>query len=356
MRKFYKALSLFDFITNPMKDIEIFGMFGQGNLGDEAMLVAALKCLPSKRCTPWLSYPNRPALNAVIRRRVRKHLLIGGGTLIHGGNTGWLDYVEMRSQQDTHVSFFGTGMAFTQDQIVNSSPAYQRWRSVLGRSQEIHLRGPHSVALCQRMGFHADVFGDFAFLLHSTDIPVRNHGERNETIGLNIGNCLGNQGLFEDAVVAIVKRLSGEHRLVFHVVVSADMEATHHVINRAGLSEGSYEIEEHYFDPLAFMHAIRSYRAFIGLKLHAAGLAMVAGVPTLMIAYLPKCLDFMAPLSTRDHMLLKLPLDIEVAFSKIHEVLARPADFVVDGEIAAIAARQRRTLEQVYLRVRHHHP
>lgn len=36
-----KILSLLDFLANPARDIEIFGMFGPGNLGDEAMRVPA---------------------------------------------------------------------------------------------------------------------------------------------------------------------------------------------------------------------------------------------------------------------------------------------------------------------------
>ncbi|MCE8471781.1 hypothetical protein LZ189_22505, partial [Rhodovulum sulfidophilum] len=91
MGKIAKAAELLDFLVNPFRDIELFGMFGPGNLGDEAMLVAALDSLPRRRCTPWQSYPNRPALNRLIRNRRRRHLLVGGGTLIHGGRTGWLD-------------------------------------------------------------------------------------------------------------------------------------------------------------------------------------------------------------------------------------------------------------------------
>lgn len=349
MGKIEKAAELLDFLVNPSRDIELFGMFGPGNLGDEAMLVAALDSLPPRRCTPWQSYPNRPALNRLIRNRRRRHLLVGGGTLIHGGRTGWLDYVEMRSRQGARVSFFGTGMAFTDEQIAGESEAFRRWRAVLDRSQEVHLRGPQSVELCRRMGVQADIFGDFAFLLHRPDIPVRDHGARSDAIGLNVGNCLGDQAAYEEACVALVRHLHSSHRLVFYVVVDTDMAATRRVIERAALPEDGFSIERHYFDPYGFMRSIRNLRAFIGLKLHAAGLAMIAGVPALMVAYQPKSRDFMAPLGKAEQLLIDLPVEAGEFLSRAADLLDRPEDFLVEDRIAAIAADQRKKLEAVYM-------
>ncbi|WP_414899088.1 polysaccharide pyruvyl transferase family protein [Rhodovulum sp. YEN HP10] len=349
MGKTGKAADLLNFLANPRKDIEIFGMFGPGNLGDEAMLVAALDSLPRTRCTPWQSYPNRPLLNRLIRDRRHRDLLVGGGTLIHGGRTGWLDYVEMRSRQGARVSFFGTGMAFTDAQIAGESEAFRRWRAVLERSQEVHLRGPQSVALCRHMGVQADIFGDFAFLLHRPDIPLRDHGARRDAIGLNVGNCLGDQAAYEEACIALVRHLQSRHRLVFYVVVDTDMAATRRVIERAALPEAGFSIERHYVDPYGFMHSVRNLRAFIGLKLHAAGLAMIAGVPALMIAYQPKSRDFMAPLGKTDHLLIDLPVEAGELLSKAADVLERPEDFLVEDRIASIAAAQREKLEAVYM-------
>lgn len=115
-----KVHGLLDFLLNPRKDIEIFGMFGPGNLGDEAMLVAALATLPAYRCISWKSYPRYPLLNTLVRKRARKHLLVAGGTLIHGGDTAWLDYVEMRAMQGSEVSFLGTGIAFNDHEVGRS--------------------------------------------------------------------------------------------------------------------------------------------------------------------------------------------------------------------------------------------
>lgn len=349
MTKLQKIASTLDFLANPFKDIEVFGMFGPGNLGDEAMLVAALQTLPPGRCTHWQDRAARPALKRLLDRRRRTHLLVGGGTLIHGGNTKWLDYVEMRARQGTRVSFFGTGIAFLPDQIATEAPPFRRWREVLRGSAEVHLRGPQSVDLARKMGAQAQVFGDFAFLLHDPALPLPDHAAREDTIGINLGNCLGDQAQFEAACTDLVRALARQHRLVFYAVVESDLEATRRVMQAAGLDEGRHPVRRFYFDPNAFMQSVRAHRAFIGLKLHAAGLAMVAGVPTLMVAYKPKSLDFMAPLGADSRMLLTLPMDAADTLARVEAMLADPAAFVVEPAIAALAASQRATLRRVYL-------
>lgn len=345
---FNKVSGLLDYLLNPRKDIEIFGMFGPGNLGDEAMLVAALATLPAHRCVSWKSYPQYPMLDTLLKKKARKHLLVAGGTLIHGGDTAWLDYVEMRAMQGSEVSFLGTGIAFN-DHEVGQSDQWNRWGYVLRGAKEVHLRGPASVDFASRMGARADVFGDFAFLLHEEAIPLKNHEDRDAVIGVNLGYCLGDQQRFEDTAVELLNRISTDHRIVFHAVVRSDLEVIGRVAARAGLDAGRARIEEHYFDPLGFMWSIRCYRAFIGLKLHAAGLAMVAGLPTVMLAYLPKCHDFMAPLEAPNCVVVDLPMKVEAVISSLEQVLAKPADYVVEGKIGAVAAQQRRTLKKIYL-------
>lgn len=199
------------------------------------------------------------------------------------------------------------------------------------------------------MDARADVFGDFAFLLHDEAIPLKKHEDRDAVIGVNLGHCLGDQQKFEDTAVELLKRISTDHRVVFHAVVRSDLEVIGRVAARAGLDAGRARIEEHYFDPLAFMRSVRRYRAFFGLKLHAAGLAMVAGVPTVMFAYLPKCHDLMAPLGAPKSVVIDLPMELDTVFSSLESVLRDPPSFTVERRIAAIAAQQRLTANRIYL-------
>ena len=348
MTRLGKLAHLLDRTLNPLRSIEIFGMFGPGNLGDEAMLVAAHKHLPRYRCSSYRTYFERPVLKAVLRQRPLSDLLVGGGTLIHGGNAGWLDYVEMMSQRRSKVSFLGTGMAFLPEQIEDPSPAFERWARIFERSDEIHLRGPHSAALAQRMCGRGEVFGDFAFLLHTPEMINSNHASRENVVGINVGECLGDQAEFERQIVRLIRHVTARAFIVFHAVVESDVPVINRVIAQSGAPSSAYRVETHYFDPIAFMARVRNYRAFLGLKMHAAGLALICGVPSLVIAYLPKVRDFLEPLGNADDLILELPLSLDHTIARVETLLSRPERFIRLGEIEATAVRQRATIRRIF--------
>ena len=127
-RHIQRLLHTAAFLLDYRKDIEVFGMFGAANLGDEAMLVAAHNLLPAGRVIECKTGARLPIAHSMIRARWRSTLLVAGGTLIHGGDTEWLDFVEHRAQQGAQVVFFGTGIAFNEDQLTDSYPPYRRWR------------------------------------------------------------------------------------------------------------------------------------------------------------------------------------------------------------------------------------
>ena len=348
IKNFHKIKSLGDFIVNPRREIEIFGMFGAGNLGDEAMLVAARKEIGEYRCIPW-RYSQNTLINKIILSTKHKNLFVVGGTLIHGGKTGWLDYVEHRFNQKVPVQFFGTGIAFTESQVLNRSDSFKRWSNILSLSSTVWLRGTQSVELAKEMGATAKVFGDFAFLLYDPTIPLSPLEARKDIVGLNFGECLGDQKDFEEKAARIVSSLRAKHKLVFHAVVRSDVPVIMRIATSAGLSLNEAEIEKHYADPYAFMNSIRDYRAFLGLKLHAAGLAMIAGVPSLMIAYLPKARDFMTPLDSREDLIIDLPIDVDDVLAKLSFLLDKPAEGILIDSISKVHDHQRMILRDAVL-------
>lgn len=348
-QKITKVRTFVDYVANPAREIEVFGMFGSGNLGDEAMLVAARTVLGHDRTLSWQSYAN-PLLNRAALQRRRKQLLVAGGTLIHGGETGWLDFVEHRHRQGSRVTFFGTGMNFTEAQIRTPSDEWRRWSVILSASDTVCLRGPASVEMARDMGASAEVFGDFALLLHDPALCLAPTEAREDVIGLNFGDCLGDQEAFEASSAALVRHLHGRHRLVFHAVVDKDVPVIHRIARLAGLTEEELVLERHFFDPLAFMRSIRRYRAFFALKLHAAGLAMVAGVPSLMVAYQPKARDFMAPLGGREDLIVDLPMQVDTVIAQMEQLLARPHDADLTARIAEISVRQKARLVAAFPR------
>lgn len=340
---------LTDYLANPLKDIEVFGMFGAGNLGDEAMLVAARQVLGNTRTLSWKHYRN-PVLNGLVRRRKHQHLLVSGGTLIHGGQTGWLDYVEFRAKQGANVTVFGTGMSFTDQQIHEQSDSFRRWAKILRNTPELHLRGPRSVALARdEMGTEqADIFGDFALMLYDPSIPLTQHDQRDDIIGINLGECLGDQDAFERSATELIRKLKDRHRIVFHAVIASDVPVIERVAANAGLS--GITLHRDFHDPNSFMRKVRNYRAFLGLKLHAATLAMMAGVPSLMIAYKPKAYDLMEGLNAGQHLLVDLPLDLDEIHYKLDQLLHDPASAILTDQVAALSAWQKTKLAAAFAR------
>lgn len=327
-------------------DIEMFGMFGPGNLGDEAMLVAARRVLGDDRIMPWMAFPSRPWLDQAVNTKTRAHLLVGGGTLIHGGDTFWLDHVEKRVAQGMQLSAFGTGIAFMDHQIAERTGPYTRWSRLLQGARHVWLRGPMSVDVAAGMGVTAQVFGDFAFLLHGADLPPAT--TERSGFGINVGHCLDGQPDFEARMARAVKLLAAEGPLTFYLVVADDLAATRRIIEAADLPAGSYAIESHFFDPLAYMDAVRRHRAMIALKMHAAGLAMVVGMPTVMIAYKPKCHDFMAPLSDGDQALTGLDFVPEELVAQALALEGGETPSRIERSIAALAQTQRQVLSQAF--------
>lgn len=348
MNKIDRIRHLSRFLGSPGHDIEVFGMFGVGNLGDEAMYIAADDNIPGDRCVPSPLYTVGDKLLPLAKLRKRKHLLVAGGTLIHGGRTDWLDYIEFRANQGAEVAIMGAGVGFLDSEVAEKTPQFRRWSALLAKVEKVALRGTQSVARAQEMGTQADVFGDFAFLLHDPGLVVSDHAARDGTIGVNVGQCLGDQSAFETTMAELVQHISASHPLVFYTVVAADLPVTRRVIEIAGLTADQYRIEAHHFDPKAFMRAVARHSAFVSLKLHASGLAMIAGVPGLMFAYKPKAHDFMTPLGNGAHLVLDLPLDRDDLIARTEALLTNPADHVIEKNIAQQAAVQRAMIRKQF--------
>lgn len=329
------------------RDIEIFGMFGPGNLGDEAMLVAAKEYLPKNRCYGYKNLSHLHYLNKIISKKAKEHLFIAGGTLIHGGKSGWLDYIEMRAVQGSKLHFYGTGVAFTDDQINNESENFLRWKKILQSAESINLRGPLSVSTCKRMNVSANVFGDFAFLLCDEKYTDLSRLLSNKTFGLNFGNCLGDQDSFDEKAAILVKELSKEHNIIFYNVVDSDIEHTNRIIKISGIDHEKYSIENHFYCPKKFISSVRKNCGFIGLKLHGAGLAMIAGVPSIMMAYKDKCYDFMAPILENSPTILPLNSTIDLMLEKLTSLKKSPENFIHYNEIVRLKNHQVKTLKDI---------
>ena len=88
-------------------------MFGCKNLGDEAMLTAAKSAFGRLRVVGTVGRTRLAGLNDILDARRPDVIVVGGGTLIHGGEDGrnsWLEFVEKQIQKGAAVATFGTGV------------------------------------------------------------------------------------------------------------------------------------------------------------------------------------------------------------------------------------------------------
>jgi polysaccharide pyruvyl transferase WcaK-like protein len=334
------------FLLDARRDIELFGMFDADNLGDEAMYHAGLSILPAGRVVPCLSGSRIGLLDKAILARSRSDLVIGGGTLIHGGpqkgRRSWLEYIEQRSRRGARIAVMGTGLSFKEEEIASKAEPVRRWVGVLEKAGMIGVRGPRSLSLAQGMGLDATIFGDGAFSLYDPALPRRyatRQPRERPLMGFNAGLCRNDQKAYETVCIRLLRSLRSTHDIRFYVVRPTDNDATDRIVVGCGL-QSQAEIVRNYVDPYAYMRSVIDCDGMIALKLHAAGLAMVAGVPTLLFKYRPKCQDFVQPIGL-EKTLLEFPLrfgDIEI---RMHHFLQQPADFVATEAIAGLAAHQR---------------
>lgn len=297
--------------------VETFGMFGCENLGDEAMLTAAKAVFAPVRVVGTVRRTKHSLLNAILDSQTPEVLVIGGGTLIHGGengHNGWLDFVEAQMEKGAAIATIGTGVSLTETQIKERSPIVDRWVRVLERARMIGVRGPLSEDILLRLGINSTIVGDLAFSL----LETRQREIHSGAIGINVGECLGDQAAFEQEMIRLVKMLGRNHRLNFYVVTPLDVESTRRVIETSGIS--NFKIWTIFESAAAFIATVRSNRMFIGVKLHASGLALCAGVPSLLFEYKPKCRDFMAAIGN-EQALLKLPVHSEENDAKIAKLM-----------------------------------
>ena len=80
-------------------------------------------------------------------------------------------------------------------------------------------------------------------------------------------------------------------RITFFALMEDDNDIIREVARLGGIAKP--RIIREYLDPDRYLARVRKMQAFIGMKLHSVILAMCAHVPSIMLEYRPKGLDFM---------------------------------------------------------------
>lgn len=308
------------------------GWPGRGNLGDDAILEAVEEAFPEAVFEEVSMYPGR--LASSVRDGKMGSLrdaapFITGGTAI--GRMNWrLEFnlslllarrrpavmlgagVEDPSFQGDHGfssslpsevmgtlgrrlpgsagSFFKQRYGDMRDRTAGTE--LKKWKSVLRNFHSVAVRGPRSGELLGDIGVDAKVVGDPALLLRApSDLPQH----EDKTVGVTLGYGDDLWGRDHDRVVDEVGLALGElikdgWNARFIVVNESDRKFVAPCAAKAGIE--TIDIVDGITTPDFFNQAARC-DVFVGERLHSTILAALIGIPTVMIEYQPKCMDFM---------------------------------------------------------------
>lgn len=277
------------------------------NLGDSAMLGIFERELAPVRLFPSMKYRRveRRAWKAACRRSFSACIL-GGGTLLFWRH--FYDYLSEALDAGVPCYVLGTGVN-SPEFWRKHSPAFlfspERSVEALRACRFVGVRGPLSQRILREAGLEgAEVVGDPCLLLARREPAGITSGP--PALGVNWGTGRGSVWGGDErkpaAELARAARILVEKgwRLRIYCVWPDDRRAVEEFT--AMLPDDSFSRADYYLRAEAFMDDVARCSAFVGLKLHATALALGAGVPSVMLGYRPKCLDFMDSVGLGEHI------------------------------------------------------
>lgn len=305
------------------------GFLGHRNLGDEILWDAIRDAFaPLPLVAPPTS--NNSLVRTVLNMRKHRLAILGGGTLIgadlaDGGNPFRDQFQSIRRRTERGI-VFGTGVGALSDSP-GQNAWLERWRPLLAGCEYIGVRGPASARSLAYIGITPEILGDPACLL-AQDPGFWSPRER--TLGVNIGPDHARVG--EPLLQFIAAQIKNGWRVEFFVVCANDLPIVEEAVRRLGIERPVVHILYHSAE--RYLSAVRWMSAFVGVRLHSVILAMCAGVPSIMLEYLPKCHDFMSSVGLEEFNLPTSALTYDALDTRF---AALTSDL---GRIAAVTSRR----------------
>lgn len=264
---------------------------GDDNFGDEWMAEALAEGLAPCALVPV----ELPATEARLERvglsgpRFFDGLVVSGGTLL---NPYFLGRVEPLLQRGIPMWTTGTGVGSAGFGVSEERADPSAWLPHLARFEAITLRGPLSHA---RLGLpQAQVVGDLA-LLHTPDEPRSSRPER-RVAHLNVSGTASEERAGIPAArtievgVAVVQQLRADGWQCRPLEVHRDDAP---LLRRIGEEIGGWDGEGTRLRTGADVeHFARGSDLVVAMRLHAAAVGWMWGIPTLALGYRDKNRDF----------------------------------------------------------------
>jgi polysaccharide pyruvyl transferase WcaK-like protein len=331
--------------------VAYLGWAGRGNMGDDAILRAMEQAVPGATFTCLPLYPAETARFLVApagARRVRHGLfLLGGGTVI--GRSSWRMHVHVglglvRTRPALMVGAGVEDPDFQGRHSCSGPGELQRWTGILRAFESVTVRGPRSAELLADVGVDARVVGDPALLLEP---KAGASPPEPGVIGVNLGYGDDIWGHDQVAVIravagAVSQAIADGYSVRFLVANPEDLVHSQACAAFAGLGrEPDIRIT---VDPEEFLTEVSQCQAFIGQRLHAVVLATAAAVPSVMLEYQPKCLDFMRSVGRAEWSVRTDALQPAVLAGMVGELASKRSEHA--AEITREVARLRQDLER----------
>lgn len=278
--------------SEPSRLIYVSGNPTHQNLGDNTLFDAYKKLFYKYS---FVHYPGGRALAIPSKLlKISGNAILAGGTLINRwGLNASLECIKLFPQ----FYIFGTGVAHPSfwSGVSGWRDTLKQWGPILRRSEYIGVRGPLSAELLTDYGIdNVEIVGDPVLVL-AKDVNADNIKYVLNSIGLNLGQSLGNVWGSEEAIcdefikLSILAKKNG-WQVKWFVVWPKDLIATQKAATLSGTTEYIYQI---YKDSDKYFKLVKSLSTFVGMKLHAVIMATCAYVPSIMLEYRPKCRDYM---------------------------------------------------------------
>ena len=305
--------------SSPPNALYIGGWLRHDNLGDEALYAAYRKIFGRLH---FVHYPCVGGRILKIPNQIIKPACCGilaGGTLINRSDADLQSFGECSTFLD-NLFVFGTGVGNAA--FWKGRQSWQNkmncWKSLLERCKYVGVRGPLSASVLMDYGIRkTEVVGDPVLCFAA---PNNLKKTANKLLGLNLtigdGHILGDQpNYFITQIILLVKKMIREGwDIKWYVVCPEDIIIT----ERCARETGAHEIEYYYQDYEAYMSSVNKVSVFIGTRLHAVVLAICQYVPSIMIEYRLKCMDFMLSISQHDNTVRIDKIKHNKLYGKIH--------------------------------------
>jgi hypothetical protein len=330
------------------------GRAGTQDLDDAIMLPIFRRELAPVRLYPSMSYREmeRRAWGWACRRAFSACVL-GGGTLIFTDHC--FEYLARAVDAGLPCYVAGAG-ALAPEFWAKYGPerlfSPERWAGLLSACRFVGVRGPLSRRSLEAAGLkEVEVIGDPGLLLAGEGPPPA--APPGQVLGVNFGTGSGqvwggSESRPMAALAEALNRLAAEGwSLRLYCVRPADWPMVEKL--RGLLAAPHVDVVQAFRSAGEYLKDVAACSAFVGMRLHAAALALAAGVPALMLEYRPECRDFMASVGLEPYVLRLDEVEAAALAARVRELPGKRGEILGTfwPEMTALKTRLRSGLRQV---------